>query len=113
MGEHRRLKRQLLRYYLWVFNKKDNSLIGHVGDITTEGVMLVSKKLIEVGKIIQFRMEPSGFKMKESREVECTGTCVWSKGDTDPDFYIAGFKLNKLKEEDSEFICKLISEAKY
>ncbi|MCP4253852.1 MAG: hypothetical protein GY775_10660 [Candidatus Scalindua sp.] len=113
MGEHRRQKRQLLRYYLWVFNKKDNALIGHVGDITTEGVMLVSKKLIEIGKIIQFRMEPSGFKMKESRNVECTGTCVWSKGDTDPDFYIAGFKLNKLKEEDSEFICKLISEAKY
>ncbi len=113
MGEHRKLKRQLLRYYLWVFNKKDNSLIGHVGDITAGGVMLVSKKLIEVGKIIQFRMEPSGFKTKESRNVECTGTCVWSKGDANPDYYIAGFKLDKLKEKDSEFICTLISEAKY
>ncbi len=113
MGEQRRLKRQLLRYYLWVFNKKDNSLIGHVGDITTEGVMLVSKKLIEVGKIIQFRMESSRFEMKESREVECTGTCVWSKGDVNPDFYIAGFKLDKLKEKEKELICKLISQAKY
>ncbi len=113
MEEHRRLKRQLLRYYLWVFNKEDNSLMGHVGDISTEGVMLVSKKLIEVGTVFQFRMEPSGFKMKESKDVECSGTCVWSKGDTDPNFFIAGFKLNKLKEADNKFICKLVSEAKY
>ena len=40
MVEHRRLKRQLLRYYLWVFNKEDNLLRGHVGETTTEGVML-------------------------------------------------------------------------
>ncbi|MBC8554478.1 MAG: PilZ domain-containing protein [Candidatus Brocadiales bacterium] len=118
MVEHRRLKRQLLRYYLWVFNKEDSLLIGHVGDITTEGVMLVSKELIEVGKIIQFRMKPfrietSRFEIMESREVECTGTCVWSEGDMNPGFYIAGFKLDKLKEKEKEFICKLISEAEY
>ena len=76
MGEQRGLKRQLLRYYLWVFNIKDNSLIGHVGDITTEGIMLVSKEIIEVGRIIQLRMEPSRVYMKESRDVECAGTCM-------------------------------------
>jgi len=37
----------------------------------------------------------------------------WSKADVNPDFYIAGIKLNKLKEKENEFICKLISEAKY
>lgn len=58
MEEQRGLKRHLLRYYLWVFNKKDNSLIGHVGDITMEGIMLVSKEPIPVGDIIQFRMVP-------------------------------------------------------
>lgn len=60
--EHRKQKRQLLRYYLWVFNKKDNSLIGHVGDITTEGVMLVSKKLIEVGEKINLEWNPLDLK---------------------------------------------------
>ncbi len=118
MGEHRRLKRQLLRHYLWVFNREDNLLIGHVGDITAEGVMLVSKELIEVGRIIQFRMEPfrietSRFKMTEGREVECTGTCVWSKDDMNPGFCVAGFKLDKLEEKEKDFIYKLISEAKY
>jgi len=76
MGEQRRLKRQLLRYYLWVFNKKDNSLIGHVGDITTEGVMLVSKKLIEVGKIIQFRMKPSRFMYEEIQKLRFFHACL-------------------------------------
>ncbi len=118
MGENRRLKRQLLRHYLWVFNRENNLLIGHVGDITTEGVMLVSKELIVVGKIIQFRMEPfkietSRFKTTEGREVECTGICVWSKDDVNPGFYVAGFKLDKLEEEEKDFIYKLISEAKY
>jgi len=41
MVAYRRLKRQLLRYYLWVFNKEDNLLLGRVRDITTEGVMLI------------------------------------------------------------------------
>ena len=40
MVEHRRQKHQLLRYYLWVFNKEENLLRGHVGDTTREGVML-------------------------------------------------------------------------
>ena len=40
MVAYRRLKRQLLRYYLWVSNKEDNLLRGHVGGTTTEGVML-------------------------------------------------------------------------
>ncbi len=113
MEEQRRLKRQLLRYYVWVFEKKSNSLIGHVGDITTEGIMLVSKDPIKVGKNIQFRMVPSRFKIKESRVVKCTGTCVWSKGDVNPDFNIAGFKLYKFNKSEEELIGKLISESKY
>ncbi len=113
MEERRKLKRQLLRYYIWVFENNNNSLIGHVGDITKEGIMLVSKEPIMIGETIQFRMVPSRFKIKESRVLKCTGICVWSKTDVNPDFKLAGFKLDKLEKNEEALICKLISESKY
>ncbi len=113
MEEQRKLKRQLLRYYIWIFENNKNFLIGHVGDITKEGIMLVSKEPLIVGETIQFRMVPSRFKIEESRVLKCAGTCVWSRADVNPDFNLAGFKLDKLQKREEALICKLISESKY
>ena len=109
MAEKRIQKRWQLIYYLRVFDIKDNSLIGHVVNINAEGVMLLREKPIEVGKKLKFRMTLPEF--IDDGEIKFEGTCVWSKVDVDPNYYITGFKVDKLTEKELVLISKLIKRA--
>ncbi len=40
------IKRRHLIYYLRVWNNKEDKVLGHVVDITTEGLMLISEQEI-------------------------------------------------------------------
>lgn len=110
MSEKRTMKRRHLIYYLRVFDSKDDSLVGHVIDITTEGIQLFSEEPIEIGKEFKFKMALPEF-IKENVEIEFEGVCSWSKRDVNQDFYVAGFKFGKLPEKEVKLINQLVMEA--
>jgi hypothetical protein len=107
MENKRRLKRRHLIYYLRVFDQKSGQLVGHLVDITKEGMMLISEQALEPEKQYQFRMMlPTEILSKA--EVMFTGTVIWSKKDVNPDFYASGFKLDSVATEDVVIIESLI-----
>lgn len=110
MSEKRTLKRRHLFYYLRVFDSKNDSLVGHVIDITAEGIKLFGERPIELGKEFKFKMALPEF-IKENVEIEFEGVCSWSKRDVNQDFYVAGFKLDKLPEKEIKHINQLVMEA--
>ena len=110
MNDKRTMKRRHLIYYLRVFDSKNDSLVGHVIDITAEGIKLFSEGPIEIGKEFKFKMALPEF-MEESGVVEFEGICAWSKRDANPDLYLMGFKLDKLAEKEDKLIRKLVKEA--
>lgn len=110
MSEKRSMKRRHLIYYLRVFDSESNSLVGHAIDITTEGIKLFNEKPIDPGKEFKFRMALPEF-INENAEIKFEGVCSWSKRDVNQDFYVAGFKLDKLPEKEVKLINQLIMEA--
>ena len=110
MNDKRTLKRRNLIYYLEVFERENGLLAGHLVDVTTEGIMLLSEKPVEVGAKFRFRMTLPEF-MEESGDIEFKGICAWSKRDVNPDYCLVGFKLDKLTEKEDGVIRKLINEA--
>ena len=56
MNEKRKLNRRHLIYYLRVFDRDTSILIGHLVDITAEGIMLISEDPIETDNIFQLKM---------------------------------------------------------
>ena len=56
MHEKRKIKRVHLIYYLRLFDKQTNNQVGHLVDITTEGIMMISEEPIEIGKDFSFKM---------------------------------------------------------
>lgn len=122
MHDKRALKRRNLIYYLEVFETKNDSLYsrvferengplaGHLVDVTTEGLMLLSEKPVEVGAKFKFRMVLPEF-MEESGEIGFEGICAWSKRDVNPDYYLVGFKFDKLPEKKIKLINQLVMEA--
>jgi hypothetical protein len=98
MLERRKLKRRHLIYYLRVFNRLNDALVGHLVDITTEGVMLISEEPIEIDKDFTFRMAlPTGMWGKD--DIEFDAQSVWCKRDINPLFFVTGFKLSNIPAE--------------
>ncbi len=56
LNDLRRLKRRHLVYYLEVFDSKSNEFLGHLVDLTIEGIKLVSKNYIEPNKEYLLKM---------------------------------------------------------
>ncbi len=107
-GDGRTLKRRHLIYYLEVYDDDTGKLLGHLVDITTRGIKLVSKEPIEPDRVYRMRMMlPDGY-FKE-KVIHFEGHAVWSGNDINPDFYDTGFDVPDLDKEVRKIIIKLIN----
>ncbi len=106
-GEERTLKRRHLIYYLEVFNDESDEILGHVVDITTKGIKLVSKKHIETKKNYTLRMVLPEEHFKGS-SITFDAISMWSDRDVNPDFFVTGFQTSELDKKATNTIKKLV-----
>ena len=110
--ENRTLERWRLIYYLRVFDQKDGSLLGHVVDVSRDGLMLISNRQLEPEQEYTITMEvpvDSG----EPESIEMMARSVWSKPDINPDFFDTGFELINPPVETVLSIQKLIEDLQF
>jgi PilZ domain len=112
MFTKRKVKRIHLVYYLLVFDKKTDQLMGHVVDITTGGMKLMSKEPFKPGSVYQFRMALPD-EIGSSKEIVFEAKSVWSKTNLFSDFYGTGFTFEKIADEDVAVIRELIDKFGY
>ncbi len=106
--DDRKLKRWGLIYHLRAFDSDNQSMLGHVADITTKGIQLVSNTEIEQ-RDFHLEMEvpsESGGTEKELLDAQCT----WSKLHTVTNLYQSGFRITKASTEAISSIQSLINE---
>lgn len=110
MFEKRRSeKRKNLIYYLEVFDNESGELAGHVVDITTAGVMIVSESMFELDKIFSLKiMLP--FIINEIDSIIFNAECVHCEVSQNKSHFDTGFKYISLDEPFLEIIDKLIQE---
>jgi hypothetical protein len=92
MDEHRRVKRWRLIYHLRVFDRHSDAMLGHIADVSTEGMMLVGEIPIEVKKDFDLWMEIP-LEGGERARVLLRARSLWTKPDSNPAFYKTGFLL--------------------
>jgi len=88
----RKQERRDLITYLRVFGENAEQPVGHLVDITTEGMMLISEEPVETGKVLQLRVVLPA-KIEESKEISLSAKAMWCREDENPAFYNTGFKL--------------------
>lgn len=105
----RKVPRQYLVFYLRVFDWLTGKVLGHLVNISPEGVMLLSDSAIPVNEVYRLRMQlPS--EVSEVGEIVFNAESRWCKPDGNPDFYVTGFQIQDLKEEQKNDILKLIDD---
>ena len=108
-AEKRHLARRHLIYYLRVWDTKEDKLLGHLADVSTDGIMTVGEAQVEIDKVYELKMllpSVSG----ESEPLEFKATSCWSSNDVNKQFYDTGFQFTEISEKTVERINNLIEE---
>jgi hypothetical protein len=107
--DRRKLKRRHVIFYSRVFDRNTGALLGHLMDITTEGLMLINEFPLITGITYHLRMDlPEDVMTKAYLSFDAQ--CLWSRPDINPAFHNAGFKVLNMAQEDIDLIENMIDE---
>jgi hypothetical protein len=105
--DRRTIKRRHLIFYLRVWELEADRPLGHVVDITSEGLMLISEQPIPVGQeyALEVRLPDT-----EGAEIPMhfRAVCRWCDNDINPSFYDSGFEFLEKQPKDIATIRSLI-----
>lgn len=109
MEERRKLRRRHVIYYSRVYERSTGELIGHVIDITPEGIKLISEQPISINTHFHFRIDlPDEIMGREYMFFEAVS--IWCTEDVNPDFYNTGFRVGNMEAQDIVFLNRMIDE---
>jgi hypothetical protein len=107
MFTHRRIERHQLPCFLQVFNRLTDKPIGYLGNVSEQGLMLISQLPMMVDVEFELRLKipgPEG----EVQAVDLTATCLWCHEDINPQHYDSGFSISQAPAEYGEVISALL-----
>lgn len=107
MVTHRRIERHQLSCFLQVFNRLTDKPIGYLGNVSEEGLMLISELPMMVGVDFELCLKipgPEG----EVQAVDLTARCLWSHEDINPLHYDSGFCVVQAVPEYRQLIKALL-----
>lgn len=108
MYKTRNARRRLI-LYLKVFDSHSGELFGHIADITSTGLMILTDHPIETNKDYKLQINiplPSS----RARNVTINARCLWSKEDVNQSFNANGFKLTEIDQIVTQAIERVIDD---
>ncbi|MFI8479972.1 PilZ domain-containing protein [Pseudomonas sp. NPDC078700] len=91
MPMQRHIERHHLPYYLKVYNRVTDKPMGYIGNVSFDGMLLVSQLPMLVGGRFDMRIKLPG--QPTQRFIDFTATCQWSHEDVTPGCFDSGFSL--------------------
>ncbi|HHW78803.1 MAG TPA: PilZ domain-containing protein [Xanthomonadaceae bacterium] len=107
--ERRAYERYSVEFYLCVYNRDTDALLGHVVDISLGGMQLLSETPIAGGELFRFRMDVS-LESGRKEVVEFEARNIWQAEDPNPGFYNAGFQFQALSPAAMQSIQEIVEE---
>jgi hypothetical protein len=105
----RKFKRRHLIYYLEIFDDESGDLLGHLVDLTVNGLKMVSREEIKTGRNIRLRlMMPEEY--CQDRQVVFDAKSMWCRPDVNPEFHATGFSAPELSQETRKMFMIMINQ---
>ncbi|KAE9639221.1 PilZ domain-containing protein [Pseudomonas sp. PB106] len=103
MFTDRRIERHQLPYFLRVFNSVTDKPIGFLGNVSEDGLMLISQLPMMIGVDFNLRLKiPMGDGCQQV--VDLTACCLWCHEDATPQHFDAGFILRRPPAEYGQLV---------
>jgi hypothetical protein len=109
MVERRKLRRKYLAFFTRIFDRGSGQLLGHLADITTEGMMVISEKPIKTGQEYKLQIDLSDSYFPKQR-LDFHAFSIWCRPDVDPNFWNTGFQLSNMADDDAAIIELIVQE---
>jgi len=110
--DRRQVERKYLVFYLRVFDGPGTKVMGHLVNISSNGIMLLSDFPIPVSVNYKLRMRLP-HELVDNAEIIFDATSRWCRNDKNPDFYVTGFQLHGMTPALKHVILCLIDEFSY
>ncbi len=105
---YQRAPRKQLYLYLDVLDQETHEKIGHVGDISLNGIMLITEQPVALDSIKAIRIQlPSELKEFSQEALNCIVDARWTKPDLNPKLHCIGCRFTKISDEDLPVIERL------
>ena len=102
-------KRRSLTYYLTIYDRTTDRVLGKLVDLSTKGLMVTSDHAIPVGRLFQMRMLlPPEF--TDRKYLVFDGRSIWSREDLVNGQYGTGFRLIDATAREQDLIRRLLDE---
>ena len=106
----RRHNRRHLYTNLSVLDATTRRLLGHMGDLTVEGLLLLSPDPFPIGAVLDLEVVlPKGF---EGESLTARAATQWSQRDANPALHLVGLRFENLglrEQVNVELLCKLVA----
>ena len=113
MEERRKLPRKYLMLYSSIYEQNTGKMLGYLCDLTLDGLMVISKENLEIGKETEIRIDlPEISAFKESY-LKIKVHVIWIKPDLDPRLNNIGFQFLELSEEQKPIIAQMIDSYEF
>ncbi|WP_434561543.1 PilZ domain-containing protein [Pseudomonas sp. Z4-20] len=106
MYKERRIERHQLSYFLEVFNGINDKPIGFLGNVSENGLMLISHLPLMVGAHFDLRLKMPADDGPQ-QHIKVKATCLWCQEDVTPQHFDAGFSLQRAPPEYGQLVSAL------
>ena len=96
-------------YNFQVMDTDAGEVIGHIADLSTEGILLLSKTPVQLNISYHLRiLFPE--EMLGRQHFDFDAQSLWQKRDINPDYFITGFQMLDSRPRDVDMIVCLITQ---
>ncbi|MBA7567458.1 hypothetical protein ES708_09170 [subsurface metagenome] len=89
------------------YDRVTDKAIGHIVDITSAGLRIVSDTPVKKGLKYGLRLDLTKV-MNFEQQVVFSAKCIWQKMDEESGAYISGFEIIEMADKDMKIIKQLI-----
>jgi hypothetical protein len=110
MDNRRKSIRRRLVSLTVVLDQKSGEVLGRIGNLTTEGLMLCSDRQLDIDQRYQLQIKLPD-EVGGQSQVDLEAHSLWSQRAVDPSYFATGFEILSLSEADQHVIEILIQDA--
>ena len=109
ISDYSKEKKKCTGKYFGIHNRADNQFVGYLLDISSEGMMILSRTAFPEGEILRLRIDLPE-EIKGSDELMVEARSVWCESDTNPEYHRIGFSFTFTFPHHNEVITLLFKE---